>query len=110
MNEDVELWRVYFNRREDWPFLVAVDNGTVKSQIRVQWFRAESVDIHGNSDVGMSRDSVIFPEMGSNGIRISARKGKPNEPTWWIEFEATAEFVQGGVIFRGAKPIKFVSE
>ena len=26
-----QLWRVYFNRREDFPFLAAVDNGTMRS-------------------------------------------------------------------------------
>lgn len=108
MNEDILLhaperepinriaykrWRVYYNCREHFPHLAAVDNGTVQSQIRVQHvLMRDCVEIFGNSDMGKPR---------SASQEIDSRKGKPNEPTWWIELYAFAVFENGGVIFHG---------
>jgi hypothetical protein len=88
-------WRVYYNCRDHFPHLVAVDNGSIASQIRVQWVAMwKCMSIAGNSDMGWPR--TAHPE-------IAARKGKPNEPTWWLELEAFAVFENGGVKFYGER-------
>ena len=99
-----KTWRVYFNRREDFPFLAAVDNGTIASQIRVQHVRMEKVDHAGSvSDMGPNpfRDDTRDPWERTAADLRRARKGKHNEPTWWIQFEAIAFFENGGVMFYG---------
>lgn len=103
-NPKRKTWRVYFNRREDFPFLAAIDNGTIASQIRVQSVRMENVhDAAGVTDMGPSpfRIGSNDPwERKAEDLR-RARKGKHNEPTWWIQFDAIAVFENGGVVFYG---------
>lgn len=99
-----KTWRLYFNRREDFPFLAAIDNGTIASQIRVQNVRMIEVrHAEGVTDMGPSpfRIGSTDPwERKQEDLR-RARKGKHNEPTWWIQFEAIAVFENGGVTFYG---------
>lgn len=93
-----KLWRIYYNCRADFPFLVAVDNGTIATQVRVQWYECEP-RTRGNTDMGPKNyQRGIFYSQPEHSLR-EQRKGKHNEPTWWIETFAIAEFANGGVQF-----------
>lgn len=93
-------WRVYYNCRDHFPFLAAVDNGTIASQIRVQFVNTENVRyLRSSTDMGQRHSDPI--KVGKLEVQRSFRKGKQNEPTWWIEFNAFAEFAAGGVTFHG---------
>lgn len=98
--QDPKRWRIYYNRRDDWPFLVAVDNGTIATQIRLQWFECET-ETRGDTDMGPWKPRPSAPDAVNAVFKNlrEARKGKHNEPTWWIETFAIAEFKEGGVIF-----------
>jgi hypothetical protein len=86
-------WRVYYNCREHFPHLVAVDNGSIQSQVRVQTVTFVECDyLFGNTDMGKSK---------SLNLEIAQRKGKQNEPSWWIELDAYAVFENGSVVFHG---------
>lgn len=92
-----KLWRVYYNCREHFPHVVAVDNGSIESQIRVQkvdFYRCGQM--FGKSDMGVPRNATP---------QIAARKGKPDEPTWWLELEAIAVFDNGSVTFYGVREL-----
>jgi hypothetical protein len=80
-------WRAYFNRRDDFPILWCVDNGTIATQFRVR--NVVFIGVHGwfASDLGIKR--------------ADRRKGRPNEPVGWFEFDARAVFTDGVVSFYG---------
>ncbi len=93
---DRKRWRVYFNRRDDFPALWCVDEGEISSQIRVQHVSLVEINAFGNTDMGRQVNRTDQPI-------ASLRKGKQNEPLVWIEFEAIADFGAGGVVFYGAR-------
>jgi hypothetical protein len=100
-------WRLYYNCRDHFPFLAAVDNGTIASQIRVQWVQLRKVQqVEGHTDMGPRPDLVPRGQVLNGWIEEDLRgkrKGKPNEPTWWMEFDAIAVFGGGGVTFYGER-------
>jgi hypothetical protein len=110
LKAELKRWRLYYNCRSDFPFLAAVDNGTISTQIRVQHIAILGVvEVIDNTDVGPEPKGEHLP-MGSlreehrrNLERRRQRKGKRNEPTWWLEFEAYAVFDEGGVTFYGER-------
>jgi hypothetical protein len=96
-------WRVYYNCKEDFPFLAAVDNGTIASQIRIQRVTLCNV-LQSWADTDMGKISASAVTMASDLYCVpnrELRKGVKNEPTWWIEFDAIAVFTDGGVTFYG---------
>jgi len=96
-----KVWRLYYNRGGDYPFLTAVDNGTISTQIRVQWVTLYDIrHQYGATDKGPKRDGVCAAMTAHMRDR---RKGVQNEPTWWLEFIGTAVFEAGGVAFYGNK-------
>lgn len=100
-------WRLYYNCRDHFPFLAAVDNGTIASQIRVQWVKLENVhQVEGQSDMGPKPQLVPRGQILNGWIEQdlrARRKGKHNEPTWWLEFDAIAVFGGGGITFYGER-------
>lgn len=97
VEKEPKLWRVYYNCREHFPHLCAVDNGTIRTQIRVQWFRTEGqVDMTSGTDMGRNGADMAAAYEGPTYVRD--RKGRPNEPIWWMECHAIAHFQGGGVV------------
>jgi hypothetical protein len=83
--EKLKTWRVYFNRREDWPMVWCVDEGDISSEIRCHW-----VDFSGaKSAVG-------------NTLMTGSQKCKvpENEPVAWIDVVGVPYLDKGVVRFR----------
>ena len=78
----MKRWRVYFNKKEDYPCLWSVDEGSAASEIRVQWVSLRAI-------AGRTHHSLPpYPPGRSK-----------EEPCAWIEFEGFARFQEGGVVF-----------
>lgn len=96
-------WRLYYNCKEDFPFLAAVDNGTISSQIRIQRVTlCNVIQSWADTDIGKISASAVTTMNDLCYVpNRDLRKGVKNEPTWWIEFDAIAVFADGGVTFYG---------
>lgn len=81
-------WRIYFNKREAFPHIWSVDEGTSDSEILVKWFTIN------NAFQGSSGHN-LYPTSGQN------QYVDPNGPCAWIEIVARAVFENGGVTFYG---------
>ena len=79
----MKRWRVYFNKKEDYPCLWSVDEGSAASEIRVQWVSLRAI-------AGWTHHSLS---------RRTLRDAAKEEPCAWIEFEGFARFQEGGVVF-----------
>lgn len=96
-----KYWRVYFTCKDFFPHLGAIDNGRIDSQIHVQWIAVRGTTLRSATDMGHSKDEYIRVEPLSSidapQCKVADRKGKQNEPIWWLETEAIAVFRDGGV-------------
>lgn len=98
-------WRVYYAWRGSWPYLAAIDEGTIATQRLLKWVQAERGFIT-KTDVGRRGRDLI--QVGRGAARQAStyyverrdRRGKLNEPTWWIEVYGVAQEIDGGVMIR----------
>jgi hypothetical protein len=80
-----QRWRVYYHRggpTGDWPFVWSIDNGSIKSQVRVQ--------------------NVLFktPFTGASTLTEKGhRPSAPSEPHAWFEGSAVLKFENGTAVF-----------
>jgi hypothetical protein len=91
-------WRVYFNCRVDYPVIWCVDNGTVETQVRLNWVDFQNVSANGATCLTGSNSTR--PWRHRNGL---PGKRPHNEPYAWVELDAIAIFHDGGVSFYGSK-------
>ena|ERR1700744_1086403 len=90
----VKRWRIYFNRKDDFPIIWCVDEGDISSQIRLGRISLERVDAFACTD-------LIAPNKHRQRLPFEAMPRHPNEPAAWIEVQAKAIFELGGVTFYG---------
>lgn len=82
-------YRIYFNRKEDYPCIWSVDEGSSATEIRVQWFSIDKLNVWAQHGFGPQPHNT--PERSEN------------DPDAWIEVEGYADFQGGGVIFKESK-------
>jgi len=86
----LKKWRIYFNKKEDYPCIWSVDQGSARTEIRVQWFSVAGLPVSAGHRFG--------PQPPNN------HEFGENEPTAWIEVNnCGACFQDGGVVFEKAK-------
>jgi hypothetical protein len=91
-------WRVYFNCAQDFPVIWCVDNGTIETQIRLNWFLLKNID-------PWCATALNGPDSTKQWINSFGQEAErpDNEPYAWIEFDGMAVFSGGGVTFYGSK-------
>lgn len=94
-------WRVYYSWRGQWPNLAALDQGTVATQVVA---KRVVCDVPFTTQTDMRKPGKhLLPVgltrlAGEDYIQRKDRRGKPNEPTWWIEVYGVATIDKRGTI------------
>lgn len=78
-------WRIYFNRKEDYPCIWSVDEGSAASEIRVQGL--------------VITDGLLAYSNNTPGLRPPAGADLKNEPSAWIEVNGVLTIENGVVSF-----------
>lgn len=81
-------FRIYFNKKEDYPCIWSVDEGTSESEIRVQ-------------GVVISDGLFVFTQH-TDGLKPPAGLDPKNEPSAWVEVHGVLT-VENGVALIGAQ-------
>lgn len=81
-------YRLYFNRKEDYPCIWSVDEGSAASEIRVQGI--------------IITDGLLAYTGNTEGLRPPAGADLKNEPSAWIEVHGVLT-IEGGVATIGAQ-------
>lgn len=80
----MKTFRIYFNRKSEYPHVWSIDEGEQTSEIIVQWIACDGVSMRTHYSVVEAID-------------------RENIPCAWFSVEAVAEFTKGGVFLRGEK-------
>lgn len=87
-----KAYRIYFNRKEDYPCIWSVDEGTAESEIRVRGV--------------VIMDGLSSYTSSTIGLRPPAGSDLKNEPSAWIEVHGFLMIGNGVAIFSSRKETK----